>query len=335
LGHFHFQESPVKKTFAFASALLLCLGACAQEKVRFQTDWLASGEHAAYYGAWVKGIWAQEGLDITISRGYGSGDTAAKVGAGAADFGVSDIGAVLTGRARAKLPVKTIATVYTVSPHALFVLKSSGITGFKGLEGKRIGVTPGNSHKLYFPKVAQKSGTDAGKIVWVNMDGGAMGPQLLAKNIDAAPFYSIHHYYQNKAAVKAGEEIVVLPFYKTGFAIYSASLITSDKMLQERPETVRKFLRAARRSFEWARDNQVEACKLHVQKVPEVDLDDCLNSLKATLSFVFNDYQRQHGFGQVTSERLKETWSVIAESQELDPKWDPAQAVDTRFLPAK
>jgi NitT/TauT family transport system substrate-binding protein len=162
-----------------------------------------------------------------------------------------------------------------------------------------------------------------------------MGPQLLAKNIDAAPFYSIHHYYQNKAAVKAGEEIVVLPFYKTGFAIYSASLITSDKMLQERPETVRKFLRAARRSFEWARDNQVEACKLHVQKVPEVDLDDCLNSLKATLSFVFNDYQRQHGFGQVTSERLKETWSVIAESQELDPKWDPAQAVDTRFLPAK
>jgi NitT/TauT family transport system substrate-binding protein len=325
----------VKKTFVFASALLLCVGASAQEKIRFQTDWLASGEHAAYYGAWVKGIWAQEGLDITITRGYGSGDTAAKVAAGAADFGVSDIGAVLTGRARAKLPIKTIAAVYTYSPHSLFVLKSSGITSFKGLEGKRIAITPGNSHKLYFPKVAAKSGTDASKIVWVNMDGGAMGPQLLAKNVDAAPFYSIHHYYQNKAAQKAGEEIVVLPFYKAGFNIYSASLIASDKMLQEHPETVRKFLRAVRRSFEWARDNQVEACKLHVQKVPEVDMDDCLNSLKATLGFVFNDYQRQHGFGQVTAERLKETWSAVAESQDLDLKWDPAQAVDTRFLPAK
>jgi NitT/TauT family transport system substrate-binding protein len=328
-------KHPIALAVLASAALLLSTGAMAQEKVRFQTDWIASGEHAAYYGAWVKGIWAEEGLDITITRGYGSGDTAAKVAAGAADFGVSDIGAVLTARARANMPVKTIATVYTYSPHSLFVLKSSGIKDFKGLEGKKIGITPGNSHKLYFPKVAQKSGTDASKIVWVNMDGGAMGPQLFAHNIDAAPFYSIHYYYQNKAARKAGEELVVLPFVKSGFAIYSASLIASDKTLQERPETVKKFLRAARRSFEWARDNQVEACKLHVQKVPEVDLDDCLNSLKATLEFVFNDYENKNGFGQVTPERLKDTWQVVAESGELDPKWNPAQAVDTRFLPAK
>jgi NitT/TauT family transport system substrate-binding protein len=325
----------VKTPLVLAAALLLSLGAHAQEKVRFQTDWVASGEHAAYYGAWTKGIWAEEGLDITITRGYGSGDTASKVGAGAADFGVSDMGAVLTARARANLPVKTIATVYTYSPHSLFVLKSSGITSFKGLEGKKIGITPGNSHKLYFPKVAARSGTDASKIVWVNMDGGAMGTQLFTKNIDAAPFYSIHYYYQNKAAQKAGQEIVVLPFVKTGFAIYTASLITSDKMLQERPETVKKFLRGARRSFEWARDNQVEACKMHVQRIPEVDLDDCLNSLKATLEFVFNDYQQKNGFGAVTNERLGETWKVVADAQELDPKWNPAQAIDTRFLPAK
>lgn len=332
---FYPKDELVKKFVMLASSMLLCFGASAQEKVRFQTDWIASGEHAAYYGAWVKGIWAQEGLDITITRGYGSGDTAAKVAAGAADFGVSDMGAVLTARARAKLPVKTIATVYSYSPHSLFVLKSSGITSFQGLEGKKIGITPGNSHKLYFPKVAAKSGTDASKIVWVNMDGGAMGTQLFAKNIDAAPFYAIHHYYQNKAARKAGEEIVVLPFVKSGFAIYSASLITSDKTLEERPETVKKFLRGARRSFEWARDNQVEACKLHVQRVPEVDLDDCLNSLKATLDYVFNDYEKKNGFGQVTAERLGETWKIVAESQELDPKWDPAQAIDTRFLPPK
>ena len=106
-------------------------------------------------------------------------------------------------------------------------------------------------------------------------------------------------------------------------------------MLAEKPETVKKFLRGARKSFEWARDNQVEACKMHVQRIPEVDLDDCLNSLKATLEFVFNPYQAQHGFGAVTAERLNETWKVVAESQDLDLKWNPAQAVDTRLLPAK
>src|SRR5437588_1928328 len=157
----------MKKSIVLVSGLLLSLAAAAQEKVHFQTDWVASGEHAAYYGALVKGIWAQEGLDMTITRGYGSGDTAVKVGAGAADFGVSDISSVLTGRARTNLPVKTIAAIYTYSPHSMFVLKSSGIKDFKGLEGKKIGITPGNSHKLYFPSVAARSGTDASRIVWV------------------------------------------------------------------------------------------------------------------------------------------------------------------------
>ena len=325
----------MRKTVVAVFAAAIALPAIAQDRVRFQTDWIPSGEHAMYYGAWVKGIWAQEGMDITITRGYGAGDTATKVGAGAADFGVADAGAVLTARARTNLPVKVVSVLYSHSPHALFVLKSSGITNFKGLENKKISITPGNSHKFYFPKVAEKSGTDPNKIVWVNMDGAAMAAQLIAKNIDAAPFFAIHHYYQNKAAKKAGEEIVALPFVQVGFAIYSAALIASDKTIAEKPELVRKFLRGARKSFEWARDNPQEACKLHVQKVPEVELDDCLGSLKAALTYVFNDHQQKYGFGSTSPERLAATWSAVADAQELDRKWDPKQAFDTRFLPAK
>jgi NitT/TauT family transport system substrate-binding protein len=207
----------------FAAALALqpfaSPPAAAADKVRFQTDWLPSGEHAMYYGAWQKGIFADEGIDVTITRGYGSGDTLTKLAGGAFDFGVADVASVLTARARQNVPVKSIAALYTQSPHSLFVLKSSGITSFKGLEGKKISITPGNSHKFYFPKVAEKSGTDPSKIVWVNMDGAAMAAQLIAKNIDAAPFYSIHHYYINKAAKAAGEEIIPLPFVEVGFKI--------------------------------------------------------------------------------------------------------------------
>lgn len=317
-----------------ALALLLSSGgAVAAEKVRFQTDWIPSGEHAMYYGGWAKGIYAEEGLDITITRGYGSGDTVTKLAGGAADFGVADLGAVMTARARANVPVKTIAINYMHSPHSLFVLKSSGIKDFKGLEGKKIGVTPGNSHKLYFPAVATKSGTDPNKIIWVNMDGAAMAAQLIAKNLDAAPFYSIHHYYQNKAAVKAGEEIVVLPFVQAGFAIYAASLIATDEMIAKKPDTVRKFLKASKRVFEWARDNPEEACKLHVQKVPEVELDDCLGSVKAVMTFVWTDHTKQYGYGKESPERLAFTWQVVADSLELNKSWDPKQALDTSLLP--
>lgn len=329
------MKSAIRALGVLAASVACIATANAADKVRFQTDWLPSGEHAMYYGAWQKGIFAEEGIDITITRGYGSGDTLSKLAGGAFDFGVADVASVLTARARQNVPVKTIAALYNQSPHSLFVLKSSGITNFKGLEGKKISITPGNSHKFYFPKVAEKSGTDPSKIIWVNMDGAAMAAQLIAKNIDAAPFYSIHHYYINKAAKAAGEEIIVLPFVEVGFKIYAASIIATDKMITEKPDLTKRFLRAIKRSFEWARDNPEEACKLHIQKVPEVALDDCVHSVKAVMTFVFTDHEKKFGWGNISPERLATTWEAVAEAQGLDPKWDPAQAFDMSLLPGK
>ena len=314
---------------ALALTLLSALPAAAQDKVRFQTDWIPSGEHAMYYGAWSKGIYAKHGIDITITRGYGSGDTVTKVASGAADFGVADIAAVMTARARTNVPVKTIAVLYNESPHSLFVLKSSGITSFKGLEGKKIGITPGNSHRFYFPEVAKKAGTDPNKLIWTNMDGAAMAAQLIAKNIDAAPFYSIHYYYINKAAVKAGEEIVPLPFVEVGFKIYAASLITTDKMIQDKPDLVKRFLAATKEAFEWAAANPEEACKLHVARFPEVELDDCMGSVKAVMKFVFNDHSKEFGWGKESPDRLKFSWETIAKANELKPEFDYKTAIDT------
>ncbi|WP_341912239.1 ABC transporter substrate-binding protein [Ferrovibrio terrae] len=322
----------MQKVLCAAALIALPFSATAADKVRFQTDWLPSGEHAMFYGGWQKGIYAAEGIDVTITRGYGSGDTVTKLAGGAADFGIADLGAVLTARARANVPVKAIAINYQFSPHSLFVLKSSGITNFKQIQGKKVSTTPGNSHQLYFPKVAELAGADPSKITWVNMDGAAMAAQLIAKNIDAAPFYSIHHYYQNKAAVAAKEEIVVLPFVETGFAIYAATVIATDKMIAEKPDLTKRFLLATRKAYEWANANPEEACKAHVEKVPEVALDDCIGSVKATTKFVFTDYNKATGYGKETAERLNFTWQVVAESQNLDKSWNPAQAVDTSLL---
>lgn len=326
------QSSSIRRRTGLAAlALTLLLGgpALAQDKVRFQTDWIPSGEHAMYYGAWSKGIYAKHGIDITITRGYGSGDTVTKVAAGAADFGVADIAAVMTARARTNVPVKTIAVLYNESPHSLFVLKSSGITNFKGLEGKKIGITPGNSHRFYFPEVAKKAGTDPNKLIWTNMDGAAMAAQLIAKNIDAAPFYSIHYYYINKAAVKAGQEILPLPFVEVGFKIYAASLITTDKMIQDKPDLVTRFLAATKEAFEWAAANPEEACKLHVVRFPEVELDDCMGSVKAVMKFVFNDHSKEFGWGKESPDRLKFSWETIATANELKPEFDYKTAIDT------
>ncbi len=315
---------------AFAS---IAAPALAQDRALLQLDWIPTGEHAAYFAGVQRGFWRENGIELSLTRGYGSGDTVTKLAAGAAQFGVADLGAVLAARARQNVPVRSISAVYTHSPHSLFVLRSSGITTFQGLEGKRIAITPGNSHRLYFPEVARRAGTNPERISWTNTDASAMAALLIARRVDAAPFYSIHHHYQNKAARRAGEEIVVLPFVETGFAIYAASLATTDDMLRQNPDLVRRFLRGARRSFEWSNANQAEACRLHVQRNPEVEQDDCEGSLRATMGFVFNDHQQRTSLGRFDPERLAFTWRVVAESLQLPAEWDPLQAIDTSLLP--
>lgn len=314
---------------AFSAAL----PAGAQDRALLMLDWIPTGEHAAYFAGAERGVWREQGIELSITRGYGSGDTVSKVAAGAAQFGVADFGAVLAARAQQNTPVRTIMQVYTHSPHSLFVLRSSGITSFKGLEGKRIAISPGNSHRLYFPEVARRAGTDPSQIQWVNTDASAMAALLISKRVDAAPFYAIHYYYQNKAARRAGEEIVVLPFVETGFAIYAASLVATDDMIAKNPDLVRRFLRGATAAFTWANANQEEACRLHVKRNPEVELDDCQGSLRATMTYVFNDHQAKTGLGRQDPERLAFTWRVVAESLNLNPSWDPRQAVDTSLLP--
>jgi NitT/TauT family transport system substrate-binding protein len=318
---------------ALATSIMQPAQAQAQDRALLLLDWLPTGEHAAYYAGAQRGFWRENGIELSISRGYGSGDTVNKVAAGAATFGVADLGAVLTARARQNIPVRSISAVYTHSPHSLFVLRSSGITTFQGLEDRRIAITPGNSHRLYFPEVARRAGTNPERIAWVNIDASAMAAMLIAGRVDAAPFYSLHHYYQNKAAQRAGEEIVVLPFVETGFAIYAASLMTTDETIEGNPDLVRRFLRGAQQSFEWSNANQAEACRLHVARNAEVAQDDCEGSLRATMAFVFNDHQRQTGLGRFDPDRVAFTWRVVAESQQLNPSWDPAQAINTTLLP--
>ncbi len=330
-----FVRSVALAALVFGVSAVSSKNASAQQQVQFMMDFLPSGEYAAFYGGWAKGFWKEEGIDITVTRGYGSSDTVTKVANGAAEFGISDLGSMMTARQRAGAPVKAISSLYTYSPHSFFVLESSGINSIKDLAGKRLGITPGNSHRIYFPEVAKRVGIDENSITWVSVDGSAMGTLLIQKKIDAAPLYTIHHYFNNKAAKMAGESIKILPYVETGFKIYSSVILTNEKIIAQNPELVKAFLRGVQRSLLWARDNREEACKLHVEKVPTIALDDCLGSLNATMDLVFNKDSEGSAFGKFDPARLKFTYQVVAKAQDLKPDWDPQQAVDTSFLPPR
>jgi len=307
--------------------------AVAQDKVDFQLSWIPTGQFAAYFAGIANGFYKNEGIDLSILRGPSSGEAVRRVASGAALFGDGDISAVMAGRTREQLNVKCVQSVYTQSPHALFVLEGSGIRGIKDLEGKSVGTTAGNSHQVYFPLLARINGVDPAKVRFVTADPTAMGALLLNGQVDAVTQFSINYYFQNQHAEQVGKKVKVLPYADYGFKIYSICIHTRDDVIAKQPELVSRFLRATKRSFEWTRDNPQKAAELHQKANPEAEVAGSLGEIRVVLSLVFNQDSDRFGYGKFDPERLQATWKIVAESQKLDSALDPSQFVDMRFLP--
>ncbi len=107
-----------KRALRVLTGLFLLIGASAPafaaEKILFMIDWLPAGDKAVAYLGVQAGLFAAEGLDVTIQSGRGSSDVVTKLGTGAADMGTGGLAALLQARAEAPVPVKAIASIYTI-----------------------------------------------------------------------------------------------------------------------------------------------------------------------------------------------------------------------------
>src|SRR5205823_9118375 len=67
----------------------------AADAVNLTLPWIPEGEVAFMYAARNQGFWAQRGLEVTITRGFGSGEAAKNVGLKRYEYGQADIGAMI------------------------------------------------------------------------------------------------------------------------------------------------------------------------------------------------------------------------------------------------
>ena len=88
------------KTFLISAAFsLMASQSFAAEKVIFQLGWVPGGDNGVEYLAKTTGIFAEEGLDVTILSGNGSADTLTKVAAGVADLGLVGMERLMSAQA--------------------------------------------------------------------------------------------------------------------------------------------------------------------------------------------------------------------------------------------
>jgi NitT/TauT family transport system substrate-binding protein len=245
--------------------------AVAADKITFVTDFGYNGRHAYYFVALDKGYFAAQNLDVDIVRGQGSADAVKQVAAGTAQLGFADTAAVVLGRGNDQIPTKLVAIVYAKPPHAIYVLKESGITKPKDLEGKKVADTAFSAVPKLFAAYAQAAHIDAGKVTWLVASADTLPGMLTTSRADGIGQFTVGEPLLAKAA--APKEIFALSYADVGLDLYGNGIIASDSTIKSNPDLIRRFVAAAMQGLRDAIANPAEAGAIMHKYHREVDVD--------------------------------------------------------------
>jgi NitT/TauT family transport system substrate-binding protein len=258
---------------SFAVAVLLFAGGSlpstcnAAERVTLRLDWSYWGGHAPFFVAAEKGHFARRGLEVVVQDGKGSRITAMVVGEGKDDFGFADSTSVAAGISQG-LAAKVIAVIMAKNPNGIVFLEGTRIEQPKDLEGKVIGTSAGGSDATLLEAFLTKNKVDVGKVKLEKMPGDAKPAALLARKVEGI---SSQGFYNMPILESQGARPREILFADYGLPGLNYGVFTSRKLIQERPDTVKRFLAAVLEGWRDALANTDEAIGILTKRVPLLD----------------------------------------------------------------
>jgi len=270
-------------------------------------------QFAPFYVAQAKGYYAEEGLAVTINQND-IRDALVQVGQGQLQFANASGDEILLARAQS-IPIKMVFQTFQQFPIAIFSKQSAGIATPADLRGKTIGV-PGQfgatfiglKGVLYAEKIPEQE-------VRISEIGFTQAAAVREDKVEAAV-----GYFNNEPLLLQNEGTPVNVIRVSEYiSLVSNGIVTSEKMIAEQPETVRKFVRATGRGLQDTLDNPDEAFKLSLQFIPELATErqpQELNKLKETLS-LWRAPNEANGLGYSDPQAWETTYRFLRDSELL------------------
>lgn len=322
---------------AFLVSFFLSVGmigpARGAEEARLALNWIVTTEHVGFHVAFGKGLWKVRGLEVAMSRGFGSGDTLKRLVGGREHFGFADYGTLVMARARGT-KAKAIGAGFATNMHSLFALKGSGIQKPADLKGKSVGCPAASSVKVIFPSFARVNNIDPESVKWIPMGADALSGALLAGKADLICTYISEGPLFEEAAKKIGKSIRLVNYADWGIDIYSNGLVTLDETIAKKADFVRRFVGAALEGWAWAIKNPEEALQISLKRAPESNVDVARARLKLILQSVVDDGVAKNGIGYMDRVKMQRTHDVTLQNSDLrDVKIPVDELYSNAFLP--
>jgi NitT/TauT family transport system substrate-binding protein len=300
-----------------------------QDRVTFGLDWKAEAEYGGFYQALATGLYAKRGLDVTIEEGGPQVNNMMLLVWGGLDFNIAGGGSVRAIEvAQRDLPFLAVAAIFQKSPWVLIAHPGQGNDSFAALKGKPIMISA-DARLTFWRFLAAKFGYDNSQIRPYNFN---LEPFLADKKAIQEGYAGSEPFLIRK---KTGIEPVVLPLPEAGFQAYDNLIMTSAKLVHERPDIVQRFVDASIEGwYSYLYGDPAPANRLIMKANPEMPAD-LINFGRKTMiarGIVDSGDAKTLGIGAMTDARWKAFYQAMTAVGMYKPGIDLEKAYTTRFV---
>jgi len=307
--------------------LSACGGAAPVEEegpipLEFRLNWTLYGEHAPFFVGVDKGFYLEEGLDVTILEGSGSGTVVKLLGNGTNTIGYADSATMMRG-VIAGVPVTAVAVMFQSSPMS-FIYRADAArpTAIDELPGTKVAITAGDASLSIFEACLGANGMTMDDIELIQVSNPqAKETAVLEGLADSFLGYFVDQplRMEKVTGVDMGwSKLVDLCNVNT----LSSAIIVNNFWAEQNPEIVQKFVRASQRAWAYTMENPQEAAEIFASHAEAFDAPLALAEIEGSLTLLHTPNTEGKPLGFSALEDWQSTQQVLQDYAGFKPEDD-------------
>ena len=316
------QRLRIRLVLISAALFLLLPSACSEkqqpaEEVTYRLKWLFNMSVVGDLWAEAHGNFTRHGLKVNLKPGGPEKDAIKELEIGHAQFGVASADQVIRAVSKGS-PIVVLAQLFQVNPlHWIYRPDRTPLRTPQDLKGKTIGITYGGNDETIMRALLAKYDITEDQVT------------LYSVRYDYTPFYQgkvdLWPLYRNAQAPiigeklrQAGERFDLMSPSALGIRFVANSVITTQQMLDERPATVKRFMKALMEAWREALlpENKDQALETVMQYDPETPADIVAKQLPATRILMLP--AKDSKFGQIDVAAWQQTEKIMLDQKLIE-----------------
>lgn len=251
-----------------APAVVTAARAQNKRRISFTLPYLAEGSNAYAFVTRAKGYWDELGLDVAISRGFGSVAAAQAIAAGKFEFGLAVPSSAIQQAAKG-LPIVAIACAGYDATMGVCVLNGSPIHSPRDIEGRKMGSVVASGEYPFLPAFARLAGFDLKAVEIVQTDPNVRQRLLTSRQVDCISGFAVSFL---PPLLSQNYDAQAIPFSDYGLTLYNNALLTRPAMLANEPKLCADVAAGLLKGMKYTMLDPDDAVALFVKEVPETAL---------------------------------------------------------------